>query len=739
MRFPFYFQLDKFDCGPTCLKMVAKYFGKSYDLQYLRDKCFVTRNGVSLLGISQAAETLGLRSLMVKVELEVLIKECPLPAILHWNQEHFIVLYKIRRKKSLFYGKTSNQFIIGDPAFGITKIDEETFRKCWTASSSIPGVALLLEPTSNFHTNKVMREHSPRYVFLLSYLRPFKRQLWTLSFYMILSAAIASSFPYLTKGVVDKGVASKSYYFVTLFFVSQLFLFLGSTVVEMLRRWLALHINAKVSLHIVSDFLKKMLRLPTVFFDSKSIGDITQRVNDHHRIEGFLSNDVVSTFFSLAIIMVFASMLLLYSWIIGVIFIGLSLLGVFWIFLFQRKRRKLDYIRFAHSKLSQEKLFEMISGIQEIKLYGSETAKRWEWEFLHLRLYRLNISSLKLEQFQTTGFMFLTHLKNIVISFLSAVLVIKGEMSLGVMLSISYIMGQTNGPLDQMVRFFKSAQDASLSLDRLLEIHQSREEEKEADSLSSEVDRKCLIGNDLILKNVSFQYQGPRSPFVLKNICLNIPTGRITAIVGASGSGKSTLMKLLLGSYKPIEGNICVGDVNLSTCTPGNWRRLCGTVMQDGFIFNDTITRNIALDGEEVDLARLKMAAEISNIEEFVSQLPLRYHTRIGNSGVGLSGGQKQRILIARSVYKDPQYLFLDEATSSLDANNERLVMSNLNSFFKGRTVIIIAHRLSTVMNADQIVVLENGGIAEIGTHQLLINKRGRYYELIKNQLELGD
>lgn len=745
MSLPSNIQMDAYDCGPTCLKNVAEFYGKKIDLEYLREHSYITRNGVSLLGISQAAEKLGFRTLMLKLDLQTLQTECSLPAILHWNQQHFVVLYDIVQKRPFlnFQRSASEKFVVADPGHGIINLSKGDFEKYWQSSGADKGVALLLEPTSEFYSQSDTLSAGGGMGLLLKYLKPFKRQLLILTAYMVLSTLITISFPYLTKGLVDKGVLSRNGGFVLLFAVSQLVLFLSGTTLDILRSWLLLHINAKISLNIISDFLKKLLRLPIKFFDTKSVGDVSQRINDHHRIETFLTGDLINTAFSLVNVIVFTFILLYYQLSIWLVFVIVSTLGILWLLLFRKKRKQLDYIRFSRSKNSQEKLFELVVGMQEIKLNGSEDSKRWEWEFLQQRLHKLNIKGLKLDQFQQTGFIFLTQLKNIIISYLAAIYVMHDQMTFGTMLSISYIIGQTNGPLDQLNRFFRSSQDAKLSLNRLQEVHNKDDEEPQdtpvAAGLPPERAEEILNGSQITLENVSFQYQGPRSPYVLKNIDLTLNSGEVTAIIGASGSGKTTLMKLLLGFYQPVEGRIIVGNRDLRDISPRYWRSKCGSVMQDGYIFYDTISTNIALDGNEVDMKKMRNAISISNVDEFVRGLPMNYKTCIGSSGLGLSGGQKQRILIARAVYKDPEFIFFDEATSSLDANNERLIMHKLNTFFMGKTVLVIAHRLSTVRNADKIVVLEKGEVVEMGTHESLSRRKGKYFELVKNQLELGD
>lgn len=738
MRYPSDIQLDTFDCGPTCLKMVAEWFGRQYEVDHLRELCFITREGVSLLGICQAAEKIGFRTLMLKAEPDLLENECSLPAILHWNENHFVVLFDIREKRSWWKGgrKSGQVFVISDPAVGRIRLGRDDFIRCWRPAESDRGVVLLMEPTGVFYETETSAGKDGGIRFLMSYLRPFKKQLLLLAVYMLISTAITVSFPYLTKGLVDKGVLAKSYPWVTMFAISQLVLFCSGTILESLRSWVLLHMNARISLNILSDFLKKLMKLPIRFFDSKSVGDVTQRINDHHRIETFLTGDLVNVIFSILNVVIFSTILLFYGFGIWSVFILLSVLAIYWIALFRQQRKKLDYIRFARNRHSQEKLFELIVGMQEIKLYGSEDFKRWEWEFLQQRLHKLSIKSLRLEQYQRLGFSFLTQLKNIVISYLAAILVMRDKISFGTMLSISYIIGQTNGPLEQLFKFSKSAQDARLSLGRLLEVQAKKDEER----IAAPPAKNGLTGvsADIRINNISFQYQGPRSPFVLKDINLVIPEGKITAIIGTSGSGKTTLMKLLLGFYTPQTGSIMIGSTDLRILSPGCWRSQCGTVMQDGYIFSDSIARNIVLDSKEPVGQRFRDAVEIANVDEFARLLPMGYNSKIGSSGIGLSGGQKQRILIARAIYKNPNYLFFDEATSNLDANNEREIMGKLGDFLEGKTVVIIAHRLSTVKRADQIIVLEKGRIVEIGTHDSLARARGKYYGLVQNQLELG-
>ncbi|ASZ12509.1 peptidase domain-containing ABC transporter [Chitinophaga pendula] len=739
------------DCGSTCLSMIARYYGRSYALEHLRKLSYIGKEGVNLLNLSHAAEKIGFRTFRAKLNARSLADDCPLPCILHWNQNHFVVLYEIKRD---LFDHSRVRYRIADPAHGIVTVEENTFLNAWASTADEKGMALLLEPTPEFYQQQEVKPEKG-FFFIFKYLTPHRQYITQLFIGMLAASMISLAFPFLTQLLIDHGVQANNLNLIYLILISQLFLFTGSMAIDILQSWLLLHVNIRINLNIISDFLIKLMRLPIKYFDTKAIGDVLQRINDHHRIETFLTGITLSTLFSFINIIVFSIILAYYSLFILTLFFTFSTLGVVWIFLFQKKRKQLDYKRFASNKENQDRLVEMITGMQEIKLYGSEKSKRWGWEQLQVKLFKLNIRSLALEQYQKSGYVFLNQLKNILISFIAARAVMQGDLSLGVLLSISYIIGQTNGPLEQLVAFVQAAQDAKISIDRMNEIHAKEEEEERAlaaQSLPEQLpalllDNKGVLTladtlqdrQDIILENVSFQYEGPHSPYVLKDVTLKIPQGKITAIVGDSGSGKTTLMKLLLGYYLPTDGHIWVGNRPLHTISPKYWRTCCGTVMQDGYIFSDTIANNIALDGEEIDDTRMQLAVETANIRTFIESRPLGYTTRIGNNGTGISGGQRQRIFIARAVYKDPHYLFMDEATSSLDANNERLIMNNLDAFFGGKTVVIIAHRLSTVKNADQIIVLHNGAIAEQGNHQTLTQQRGFYYELVKNQLELGD
>lgn len=679
------------------------------------------------MGISQAAEKIGFRTVATKINHETLFVDAPLPAMLHWNQNHFVVLIDQKFKK--------DRITIADPAHGLIQVDKQTFFNSWMGTGN-EGIALLLEPTQKFFSEKGSSENNTGFKFLFNYLKPYNRYLIQLLLSVLLGGLLSLIFPFLTQSLVDYGINRHDINYVYLILLSQLLLFLGSTVIELIRSWILLHMNSRINIQIISDFLIKLMHLPIRFFDTKMVGDIQQRIGDHQRIQSFLTGTTLSTLFSFINLIVFSVVLAMYNIPILLIFVLLSSASISWILFFLKRRKELDYKRFQGMSENQNMLFEMITGMQEIKLNNCETPKRWEWERIQAKLYKISIKGLSLGQYQQVGAGFFNQLKNILISFLSATAVMNGDMTLGMMLSVSYIVGQMNGPLEQLLGFVQAAQDAKISLDRLGEIHNQPEEMRESDQ---ELDYQQESFGDIEFKGVSFQYEGQHSPLVLNDINLIIPEGKITAIVGSSGSGKTTLMKMLLQFYEPVKGEIKIGKKDFKNISPNAWRSQVGTVMQEGVIFSDSIAKNISISDEKPDYSKLEHAVKVANIKAFIEELPLGYQTKVGNTGAGISTGQKQRLQIARAVYKNPHYLFFDEATSALDANNERVIMENLEHFFKGKTVLVIAHRLSTVKNADQIVVLEKGVIVETGTHEELTANRGYYYDLVKNQLELGN
>jgi len=731
--FPHFTQLDAMDCGPTCLRMISKYYGKSYSLQNLRDRSFITKTGVSLLGISQAAESIGFRTTGVKITFSQLVDDVALPCIVHWNANHFVVCYDIRKSRK--HGTTVS---ISDPGSGLINLTETEFRKSWENSlrdGEGVGVALLLQPGPNFKELEDEPNQKNRSIsFFLKYMSPFKRQMTQIVISMITISLLQLIFPFLTQSLVDVGVRDGNIGFIQLVLIAQAVIFIARLSVEYIRSWIMLHMNTRINIALISDFLIKLMKLPLRFFDTKNVGDILQRIGDHRRIEEFLTGNSITTLFSFINFFVFAIVLGYYNLTILLIFLLGNALYVGWVLFFMKYRRSLDFKRFEQSAKEQSNVIQMITGMQDIKLNNCERQKRWGWERIQVRLFKISVKSLAIGQFQQVGSVFFNQTTNLLITFMAAQGVVHGNITLGMMLSITYIIGQLNAPVDQFIGFAKSFQDAKISLERLNEIHGQEDEEQTLSSKLNELpDHRDLEVNDLC-----FSYDGSDSHFVLNDLKLSIPEGKVTAIVGASGSGKTTLVKLLLGFYDPNRGTIKIGNTPLNTINPHLWRSKTGSVLQDGYLFSDTIANNIAIGDDEPNKEQLRYATKVANIREFIDTLPMGYNTKIGMEGMGLSQGQKQRILIARAVYKNPEYLFFDEATNALDANNEKVILEQLHQFYQGRTVIVVAHRLSTVRDADQIVVLDKGKIAEVGNHQDLTDKRGIYYHLVKNQLELG-
>jgi ATP-binding cassette subfamily B protein len=726
-KFPHIKQPDAKDCGPTCLKIVAKYYGKTIPIQQLRELSETIRIGSTLQGLSDAAEHIGVRTLPAKLNIEQL-DEIPLPCILHWNKNHFVVLYKVK----------GNTCYISDPAHGLLTYKKSELITHWVGNNANKttneGVALLLEPTPNFFEHEFENtKDSLNFTFLSKYLIRYKKFLIQLLFGLLAGSLLQLIFPFLTQSIVDVGIKNQDIHFVYLILAAQIFLFFGKTAVEVIRSWILLHLSTRINISLVSDFFIKLMNLPIAFFDTRLTGDILQRINDHERVEKFLTSSSLNVLFSMVNLVVFGLVLGYYSlWIFAIFLLG-SILYFAWVFLFLKKRATLDYKEFSQISQEQSKVIELINGMQEIKLHNAEKQFRWEWEHLQARLFKIYMERLSLSQYQDVGSDFINEFKNIVITVISAKLVIDGEITLGMLLAISYIVGQLNSPIKELVVFVRDAQDAKISLHRLSEIHNMVDEEILGES-SNEIPKDI----DFELQNVSYRYLGTEES-VLKRLNLYIPSNKVTAIVGPSGSGKTTLLKLLLKFYSPQEGSIKTANISLKKLSHKRWREHCGVVMQEGYIFNNTIAKNIAIGDDIIDKEKLKLAVDIANIKNFIEELPLSYNTKIGMEGTGLSTGQKQRILIARAVYKNPQCLFFDEATSSLDANNEKTIMEKLETFFQNKTVIIIAHRLSTVKNADQIVVLDKGKIVEVGNHKELTAKKGSYYHLVKNQLELGN
>lgn len=768
-RYAFFKQPDSVDCGPTCIRIAARQLGKDISLQDLRDKTQVQKRGTNLLGISDAAEAIGLRTLGTKLSMDQLVNDVNYPCILYWDQNHFTILHAARK----------NKFVVADPAKGLISYKADQFKQHWISdkiNGNEVGVALLLEPTPLFYAYESATpavDKRMTYQKLLYYLWPYKKLVGQLALSLIISSFLQLLLPFLTKNVVDTGINTGDVNFVLLILLAQSSLLFGRLITDFSRGWILLHISTRINVAILSDFLAKLMRLPVSFFDSKNTGDILQRMNDHSRIESFLTGSSLNFIFSLANLLIFSVVLAIFNTTIFFVFIVSGIIYSLWVVLFLKYRRALDFKQFDVSAREQNTTIQIVQGMQEIKLHGVEKTLRWTWEFLQAAIFKLKTKVLLLNQWQQGGALFINEGKNMLITFLSAKAVIDGQISLGTMMAIQYIIGQLNSPIEQLVSFMQSWQSAKISMDRLNELHELADEEPaeknllrsgflEAGPVEATNRHSLYISEDIIesalhvsrpeamsptdslaydrgiiLSGVSFTYPGPGNTPVLKNIHLTIPRGKTTAIVGMSGSGKTTLLKLLLKFYEPQHGTIKINSIPLSEISHQAWRSHCGVVMQESFIFSDTIARNIALGAGQVDVSRLNFAMEAANVSEFVQSLPLGFNTRIGAEGTGLSVGQKQRLLIARAIYRDPEFIILDEATNSLDANNESSIVKKLGLFTKGKTVVVVAHRLSTVKNADQIIVLQNGEIKEKGSHSGLVKLKGEYFSLIKNQLEL--
>ncbi len=735
MFFHFYKQLNAMDCGPTCLRMVAKYYGKHYNTDGIRETAGYGKEGTSLLGISDAAEKIGFRTRGVQLTFKQLINDSSLPCILHWGQYHFVVLISIKKP---FFNR-GNIISIADPAKGIIVYTKEEFTKQWISTvnekDESVGTALLLEPTPEFYKQEGEKENKLSWGLVLQYLQQSRWQITQVFIALLITSLLQLIFPFLTQSIVDTGINTRNLQYVTIVLIAQLMLVFSRTIVDFIRSRLLLHVSIVVNLSILSDFWIKLTRLPISYFDSHHTGDTLQRIGDHKQIQNFLTGTALNTLFSLFNFVIFAFVLAQYNVQLFFVFTAGSILYFAWVQIFLRIRRKINYQTFHISAKENNATLQLVQGMQEIKLHNAEKLKRWEWENIQAGIFKLNFKSLTYSQVQQAGALLINQGKDVLITFLVASLVINGQLTLGAMLAIQYIIGQLSSPIEQFVGFVQSAQDAKISMERLNEIHQLKDEES-ADTTYINLlpENKTIYFN-----NLSFTYPGAGNEPVLKNINLQIPEGKVTAIVGVSGSGKTTLLKLLLKFYDYYNGDIKIGETNYKYISPSFWRKQCGAVLQDGYIFNDTIARNIAVGNEVVDYPKMIRCSKTANILSYIESLPNGFNTQLGAEGVGMSQGQKQRLLIARAIYKDPQYLFFDEATNALDANNEKAIVENLQEFFNGRTVIIVAHRLSTVKNADKIIVLHEGSINEEGTHQELSLLKGKYYELVKNQLELGN
>lgn len=728
--FPLDRQLDLMDCGPACLKMIAKYYGKYYSLQYIRDLCGNTKEGVSLAGISYGAEAIGMRTLAARCTVEDIIEKIPLPIILHWNNSHFVVLYDIKK------GRKTYNFLIADPARGKVVCSQDEFLQKWAKHEGDlnSGVVLLLEPQADFkqrHQDEKV-ERGKLLENLSGYFLPYKSSFLYLGIVMLLITVMQAILPFISKAVIDVGIQSQDVNFINIVLVANLTLIISITLSSAVRDWILQHMSSRINIALISDYLIKLMKLPITFFENKMLGDILQRANDHERIRSFILNNSLNLVFSILTFGVFSCVLMIYNQTIFYIFFCGSFLYVIWVIAFLTLRKKLDWDYFELTAKNQSYWVETISGIQDIKVNNYEQAKRWKWEGIQARLFKVNLSMLGINNIQNLGASFIDSVKNLLITFFCARAVISGEITFGVMISTQFIIGMLNGPVQQLISFMVSFQFAQISFMRLNEVQQLQEE---ADDTGH--NDLSIVGNRTItLKNVSFQYT-QTSPIILKNISLVIPEGKVTAIVGDSGSGKSTLLKLLMRLYKPTAGEIQIGATNINNIDLRQWRSKCGVVLQDGKIFNDTILNNIVLDDGQPNNELLLKAVRTANIGFEIEQLPLGYQTKMGENGRGLSGGQKQRVLIARALYKDPDFLFFDEATNALDTINEQKITSALDEVFNDKTVVVVAHRLSTIRKADQIIVMKDGYIVETGSHDFLIGRKGRYYQLVESQSEV--
>lgn len=729
-RFHVCFQKDAMQCGIACLQMICVHYGKKYSQDFLSNICYATTEGVSLLGIKDAAVKIGLYTISGRVTLENL-SSATLPCILHWNQNHFVVLYKVKK---------GSKFYIADPGKGLISYTIDEFKQHWIEvgqGEGEKGIVMFLEPTQDFYENiggQEPRTEKP-FKFLFGYIKQYRRYFFQIILGLFVGSLLQLALPFLTQSIVDIGIKNKDISFIWLILIGQLVITLSRTSVDFIRRWLLLHISMRINISLVSDFFIKLLQLPMSFFDTKLMGDLMQRIGDHSRVNSFLTQQTLNVVFSLISFAVFSCVLLVYNRLIFFIFLIGSILYGGWMALFLRRRKVIDYELFEQQAANNNKTYQFLTSMQEIKLQDCEQRRRWEWEDVQADLFHIQMKSLKLQQTQEAGSIFINELKNITITVVSATAVINGNLTLGMMLAVQYIIGQLNSPIEQLMHFIYSVQDVKISLERINEIHK-KDNEEDYNRSRTEFDNEC---HDIELSNIDFKYDPHALSKTIEGVNIHIPDGKITAIVGASGSGKTTLIKLMLGYYPVMSGEITIAGHNISEYNLKWWRRQCGVVMQDGVIFSESIARNIAVDDGDIDEERLEMAAEIANVKDFVMALPLKFNTNIGRDGMGLSQGQKQRILIARAVYKNPKFIFLDEATNSLDASNERAIVDNLDKFYKGKTVVVVAHRLSTVKNADQIIVLDKGKVVETGNHKSLTAKRGAYYNLVKNQLELGN
>ncbi|MCB0750531.1 MAG: peptidase domain-containing ABC transporter [Ignavibacteriae bacterium] len=723
-KFPFYRQIERMDCGAACIRMIAKYYGKEISLTSIKNRCSLEQKGLSLLSLSSAAESFGLKTLGIKIDLDIFINRVCLPAIVHWKEDHYVVVYKINKKNVL----------VADPAFGLIKYSLAEFINGWLIKKSEQnetGIALIIEPTEEFLKRENETSNEQKFSHLFDYIAPYKFHFINLLVGLVIGSFLQLCLPFITQNIIDKGINTRDISLIHILLVAQLAIFIGKTFLDFLQSWVILHVSARINISMISDFLIKLMKLPSPFFKNRKIGDILQRIGDHKRIELFVTNNSLYFIYNFFNILIFGSILMYYNSLIFLIFLLSSVIYLTWILLLLKRRKIIDKKRFENSSTNNSNLIQIISGIDEIKLNNCEQVYRWAWEKLQAKLFNINLKGLALNQIQSSGALFISQIRNLIITYIIAISVVEGKMTLGVMLAVMTILGYLNSPLDFMINFTRSLQDAQISLERLNEINMLETEE------AGRVIKNKMVYEDINLKSICFSYNNNDYEYILNGINLNIPSNKITAITGASGCGKTTLIKLLLGLLVPTKGHIYIGANDLRTIELREWRQQCGAVMQDGFIFSDTVLRNIALSNTEtMDYNRILYSSKLAMVDEFIKELPQKYETKIGLDAHNLSQGQKQRILLARAIYKDPKYFFLDEATNSLDSRNEKIITDNLNLFFENRTVIIIAHRLSTIKNAHNIITLGRGEVLEQGSYCELIRKKGNFYQLFLNQLE---
>ena len=720
--FPNYRQFDQMDCGPTCLQILAKHYGKETSLEEIRQNSYIDRSGVSLAGIKSAAEIIGFETFSVMLSWEDLRSKVPTPCIIHWDDNHFVVLYRIKNQK----------VFVSDPARGKQTFSVEDFKKHWIPGKT-EGVVMILQPTQDFYTNTGETKLNSEFSHLYKYFSSYKNLIWQLLIGLLISSLIQLALPFFTQSIVDYGIENQDFGFIQVILIGQLFFVITRIFIEILRDWILLHISMRINIRMMSDYLSRLIQLPLSFFSRRSLGDLLTRINDNEKIEEFFTNGSLAFVFDIFNIFLFGIVLAYYNLKIFLVFLAGSIIYLLWTFSFMKKKERLDKAYFKVSAQSQSKILQIISNIEDIKINGSQDRRKNEWYEHQLKLFDVSTKTLKTHQFQINGGQLINEIKNVLIVFLSAWSVIQGSLTLGAMLAIQFIIGQLNVPLSKLAEFLLDFQKAELATKRLFEVQR---EKREGDDIEGQ---QLFKKSSLHIDDLSFRYGPPGTSYALNNVSLKIPKGKITAIVGHSGSGKSTLVKLLLNFYKPTSGQIKIGKIGLDSIKPNLWREVCGVVLQDGRLFNDTLERNITESASSVKTnhKRLKKAIEYSMLTDVVNELPHQLKTIIGENGTTLSGGEKQRVLIARAIYKNPDYFFLDEATSSLDSINEKHILRSLESFYKNRTVIIIAHRLSTIKNADNIIVLEKGSIKEQGSHEELLLRKGKYLELVQNQLDI--